>query len=127
MMLLAEQIYKEYPIKMRYQQAAALEKMRFEQEEMNERKRDLERDILPVKLACEKEYESARAWFDPIGNSLSRIKAEILERESRFINSNQTNTPQMNGSFKSAAENGTTRNGVTFQIYSSTDSNLHTK
>ena len=106
---------------MRYQQAAALEKMRFEQEELNEKKRDLERYIQPVKIACEKEYESARAWFDPIGNSLARIKTEILERESQFRNSIPENQAQSKAARKLPLE------GVMFQLYSSTDSNLHSK
>lgn len=111
---------------MRYQQAAALEKMRFEQEELNEKKRDLERYIQPVKIACEKEYESARAWFDPIGNSLARIKAEILERESQFRNSIQENQAQTSKAARKTLEDNP-KNGVTFQLYSSTDSNLHSK
>ena len=110
-------------LKMRFQQAQALEKMRSEQEEQMEKKRDADRAIRPVRLLCQSEYESARAWNDPIGQCLARIKNEIAQRS---IAGESTLT----GRVGSAREHQTTqeggsnlRNAVTFQIHSSTELN----
>ena len=62
--------------------AQQLEKLRSEQEEIQEEK---ERILKPVEEIVLNEYKSAKLWYDPIGCSLNRINLPSTARESLHL------------------------------------------
>ena len=97
-----------------------------EQEEMQDRKREIDRYLQPVWRAIEKEYESSRMWNDPVGNSLSRIKQEIVMKSILQQQQHTAGSDSGVGTSVNTAKTTTSnlKNAVTFQLYSSNDSNL---
>lgn len=93
---------------------------------MQDRKREIDRYLQPVWRAIEKEYESARLWNDPVGNSLSRIKQEILMKSLLQQQQHSTDTDSGVGTSVNTTKTTTSnlKNAVTFQLYSSNESNL---
>ena len=67
---------------MRVNKTQQLEKLRFEQEEIQEEK---ERILKPVDEIVLNEYKSAKLWFDPLGNVLLRINLPSGARESLHL------------------------------------------